>query len=400
MIFLDKSISSRYTDHKKVYRLIREHGPVSKSKLVSISGHTLSTLNRIIYDLINAGFINTTETGESTGGRKPQLFSLNPNAGYMIGVDIARMYTRVALMDLNCIVLKSEAFGMFKDSTPEKTVEKICTLISDFCSGIEHNKLLGIGVGTVGPIDRDKGIILTPVNFPNAEWENIRIKDMLQEKIKLMTLVENGVNAAALGEYLNGSGKGFSNVAYITAGIGLRLGLVANGKLVRSINNYRGGFGHLKVDNTGPRCYCGNVGCLETFISIPEILNRFKDEIGKGRSSSALQKVEFDISAINLDTFCDAVESQDSLANEILEAAAKYLSMGLLAIENIVAPELVILGGSLIKKCDLLYQLSVKMALEKMQKCSPSTIQFSKGTFGENAVVVGVGNLVLDYHLQ
>jgi len=74
----------------------------------------------------------------------------------MIGVDIARMYTRVALMDLNCTVLKSEAFGMFEDSTPEKTIDKICTLISDFCSGIEHDKLLGIGVGTVEPIDRDR----------------------------------------------------------------------------------------------------------------------------------------------------------------------------------------------------------------------------------------------------
>lgn len=400
MLFLGKSINNRYEDHKKVYRLIREHGPIAKSKLVSISGHTLSTLNRIIYDLINAGFINATETGESTGGRKPQLFSLNPNAGYVIGIDIARMYTRVALMDLNCIVLKSEAFGMFEDSTPEKTIDKICTLISDFCSGIDRDKLLGIGVGTVGPIDREKGIILTPANFPNAGWENIPIKNLLQEKTKLMTLIENGVNAAALGEYLNGSGKGFGNVAYITAGIGLRLGLVTNGKLVSNINNYRGGFGHLKVDNTGPSCYCGNVGCLETFFSISAILRRFKNEIEKGRSSSALQKVEFDISAINLDTFCDAVESLDPLANEILEAAAKYMSTGLLAIENIVAPELVILGGPLIKKCDLLYQRSVKMALESMQKCSPSIIQFSKGTFEENAVVVGVGNLVLDYYLQ
>ncbi|WP_010243438.1 ROK family transcriptional regulator [Acetivibrio cellulolyticus] len=400
MTISGNSLNLKYDEHKKIFNLIRYNDSVTKSKLVSLSGYKLSTLNRIINDLMSSGLVKIVDTGISTGGRKPLLYSIDLNAGYIIGVEITRMYTRLALMDMDCNILRAEAFGMFRDSTPEKTVKKISSLVSDFCKDIESSKILGIGIGAIGPLDHNKGVILNPANFPNDKWKNIPIKDMIEEHTKLPTLVENGVNAGAFGEYIKGSGKNFNNIAYITAGVGLRLGLVSNGKHVRNLNNYSGGFGHLKIDTAGPICYCGHSGCLETFVSVPAVLSAFKNEICKGRSSKALQKVEFDISAINLDTFLDAVESHDLLANEILENTASYMSKGLLAIENILAPDLIILGGPLFRKCDRLFHLTVNMTMKNIQKCSQPTIQFSKETLGENAVVTGVGGLLLDYYLK
>lgn len=385
---------------KEVYNYIRLNGPIAKTELQHITGYKLTTLVRAINWLVENKMIFGTNIGESTGGRKPVLYSINPHAAFIIGVDISRTYSKVALMDLECNVIKSQSFGMFIDSTPGSTIKRICILIEKLTAGIDKKKILGIGVGSVGPLNKDKGVILNPLNFPASGWENVPIKEELEKETGFLTIVENGANAAAYGEFKKGAGKGYNNLVYIIAGVGLRLGTVSNGELVKnpSVNEER--FGHVIVQVLGKKCSCGNKGCLEAYAAIPVILETFLEQVRKGKTSAAVESVDYDLSAVNFHFFCEAVKKGDELAVEVLNNAALYFSVGLTNLINILNPELIILGGPLAKKCDLFYSTSTALAIENVDKTSPCITKFHRGILGEEAVVIGCGNIVLDYYLQ
>lgn len=397
---IKSSQDKKNREHIIVYRTIREKQPVSKQQLKILTGLKLTTLVRIMNRLMEAGLISVKETGVSSGGRKPLLYSTNPLAGYVIGVNIARVYTRVALLDMDCNIIKQNTFGMFEGDTGENTLEKICLLIDSMCCGIDKKNILGIGVGSVGPIDRVKGIILNPPNFPAKGWVNVRVKEELEKRTGLTTILENGVNAAALAEYRSGYFKDYGSLVSIIAGIGLRLGIVANHRLMNNPYSRQGSFGHSIIEPNGKPCYCGNKGCLEAYASIPAIMNEFVSRMKAGAASSAAGIAGADPSGISFDAFCEAVDHNDPLAVEIAGNAADSFAMGLSNVINIVNPELVILGGPLIKRCTLFYSRSVEAVKDRFNNNYTYKTPISLGNLGDNAAVIGGGHLVLDYYLN
>ncbi|VBB09830.1 Hypothetical protein LUCI_5128 [Lucifera butyrica] len=394
---LKRPVTTAVRNCRTLYAYIREHEPVSKAKLREITDFKLSTLTRAMDRLIAAELIYAADIGESSGGRKPLLFRINPAAGYIVGVDISRTYTRVALMDLKLTILKSGTFGMFTENTPEETLNKIGRMIDEFTIGIDRKRLLGVGVGAVGPVDRERGIILNPVNFPAAGWENVSIKKILEEKTGLVTLVENGANAAVLGEYRQGCGRGLDNMAYIIAGVGVRLGVIANNKLV---NANEGSFGHTVIDREGRKCSCGGQGCVEAYISLKSVLTCFIDAIKQGRYSPLVERVDYDLTAITLDAVCTAAEEGDPLALEVLAEAAGHFAVAVANLANILNPRLIILGGLLVKKSRAFYETTVKLARERFCRINGIQLEFSRGTLGDDVIVTGAGSIVLDSYLH
>lgn len=397
---LKNSTGRKYKDFKNVFKLICSYGPLSKAQLIEISGMKLTTLNRAMSWLLESGMVIAMDIGESNGGRKPVLYGANPKAGYIVGIDISRTNTRIALMDVQHNILQTTVFAMFEDSGPDATFQKICDTLDDFYTTIEKEKVLGIGIGVIGPIDKEKGIIINPSNFSAAGWENVSITKRLESATGLKIIIEKSECAAVLGEYHAGFGRRYQSLAYIIAGVGVRLGRMMNGAIVNAPKNSEGEFGHTVVEQGGALCSCGNTGCLEAYASTHKLLEKFIGEMKKGRASKALTMVDYDLSAINLDIFYRAVGSEDELAVEIIRTAADYFSLAILNIINVIEPEVLILGGPLIKNCDLFYRLSTQGAREKLEKYATRHAIFSKGELQENAAVIGAGNLVLEYYLQ
>lgn len=380
---------------KKLYNCIYNNYPISKSKLKDISGFTLTTLNRAMDLLLNENLIYVSNIGDSNGGRKPSLYSINPASSYVIGIDISRTYTKVTLMDLELNILKSNTFGMFSQNTPEYTLNKIHDIINNFCKDFDKEKILGIGVGTVGPIDAKNGIILNPSNFPALGWQNVSITNYLKEKTGLITILESGANAAVLGEHIKGAGKNTANTAYINLGVGIRLGIIHDNKIFNSANE--GAFGHMIIAVDGKKCSCGKNGCLEAYVSIKSILHNFKEAAANGTPSKLVEEIQYDLSQINIDNFSNAVKNNDSLAVKTIDNAAKYLSTAIINLINILNSELIILGGPLINKCDALYTRTVA---ETCKNLASEKVSFSKGTLNSNAIVIGAASEILDYYLK
>ena len=126
--------NKKYNDHIQVLRAVYDNEPVTKLQLKKITGLKHSTLVRIVTWLLDIGIVSIVDTGESTGGRKPALYGICSKAYYVIGIDIARMYTKVALMDFRCNVLRYEVFGMFEEMTCGQTIDKVYSLLRQNCS--------------------------------------------------------------------------------------------------------------------------------------------------------------------------------------------------------------------------------------------------------------------------
>lgn len=373
---------------KQIYQYIHRQGSATRSRIEHHTGLTMSTLVRALSKLENSGLVYVSDTEDSDYGRKPRIYRVCPDAGFVIGLDISRTYTRVALMNLELHILQSSTFGMYVDNTPEDTINRIIRIINELIGSLDKDKILGIGLGVVGPFDAEKELILNPSNFYAAGWKNVPIKRILHNEFNLPVYMDDGANTAALGEYRKGCAISLRNIAYLISGVGLRLGVIANGKLLKHL----GSFAHTIVDMDGVPCSCGQKGCVINYISIDCLLKEYIEQIKSGRHSTTLEKIDFDLNAITFDHFCNAVQSGDHLAYEILRKSAGYLAPAINNVIQILNPDIIILGGPVFRKCPHLFTL----VYELLSANQSVTTIFSMGELGADAITIGAGSLVLE----
>jgi predicted NBD/HSP70 family sugar kinase len=381
-------------ESRSIYNLIQKRGPITKSEMLDITKMKLSTLNRIIEPLEKNGLINAHSIGESSGGRKPILYDVNTKLNYVIGVDISRTYSKVAVIDMKMNILAQSGFMMTDKHDPETTVERIADTINKLLKELPILKsdICGIGVGAVGPLDRQKGIIHNPGRFSSSQWVEVHLKELMEQKTGLPVIIDNGANAAVKAEYLYGWGKGLSNIAYFNLGAGIRTGVIASGKLVRSINDTEDAFGHMVVDIDGKLCSCGNYGCIESYVSIDSILDNFIAKV-KGGRETIISKA---INEINYDDICIAAENGDEISKEIIINSAIVMGTGLANFINLLNPSLVVLSGYMILQSKLFYDNCCKIALKKHYAKENQVIFKKGGYFQDNSIVVGGANLVIE----
>lgn len=380
---------------KAILGIILRKGPLTKSDIQHITKMKLSTLNRVMQPLETEGLIIESFTGESRGGRKPVLYDVNIQKYYLIGVDISRTYTQMAVTNLKTKILYQKQFTMAESSTPQDVINLISEFTNDVYRKLSISKdmTIGIGIGTVGPLDRKKGIILNPKNFSAPGWYDVKLKNMVEDRTGLPVSIDNGANTAVLAEYIYGAGKGFDNIAYINCGVGIRTGAIITGMIVRTTNNAEDAFGHMVIDVDGELCCCGNYGCIECYSSIPSIVRKFVSEIKKGRTT-VINKHLDELDYIDV---CQAAENNDQLAKEIIISAGTVFGVGLANYLNLLNPQVVILSGPLIKHSKLFFDICSKVALKKYYMKDESAIRFSRGGFfKDNAIVVGAAASVIE----
>lgn len=292
-------------------------------------------------------------------------------------------------------ILYKEMFYMDSACYPNETVRRINEIINKAYVNLSlsYIKLVGIGLGTVGPLDIKNGIMISPINFTASGWSNVPIKAMLEEKLKCHVVLENGVNAAVIGECFYGMGKGVKNIAYLNCGIGIRTGTVLSGNLIRTMNDEEDALGHMIVDIDGEQCKCGNHGCVESYSSINAIINKFTSEVKNGRYTA----INKQLVNIEYKDICIAAEKNDNLSKEIIMNSALVLGTGIVNYINLLNPGLVILSGPLIINSKLFYNECIKIVLKKLHPDRSKKIIFSRGGyFKEDAISIGAVALVIE----
>ncbi|HKL76535.1 MAG TPA: ROK family protein, partial [Halanaerobiales bacterium] len=209
---------------------------------------------------------------------------------------------------------------------------------------IKIEKIKSIGIGSPGPLNVEKGIIYESANLP---IKNMEIVDLIEKETGINTYLQNDANTAALGEKVFGVGKEADDLLYITISTGVGGGIIINGKIYYGHTGNAGEIGHMTVDPTGPQCGCGNYGCLESFSSGTAIKNMAKKAV-ENDESTLIKKLAKD-QKLSAKLAAKAAAKGDQKALDIFAKAGYYLGIGIANLVNIFNPEMIILGGGVLK---------------------------------------------------
>jgi glucokinase len=246
-----------------------------------------------------------------------------------------------------------------------------------------------IGVGCAGPVDLKAGLVFQPPNLPG--WTRVPLTDHLQRALGLPTVLENDANAAALGEFRYGAGKGARSIVYMTVSTGIGGGIILDGKVWHGVKDAAGEIGHITVCPDGPLCGCGNRGCLEAMSSGPSIARRAREIVASGRQTR--------LSAISKLAAADVVrlaQEGDAAAAEVWADAVKYLGIGVAAVITFLAPERVIIGGGVTKAGDSLF-LPLRERVRQHVKLIPvDSVPVLPAALGPDVGILGAAAVALD----
>ncbi|CAG9623313.1 ROK family transcriptional regulator [Sutcliffiella rhizosphaerae] len=375
---------------KLLYSLVRKHGPIKINTLTELTGFKHVTCARLLDELVEEGLIHDSGIGKSSGGRKPLMYVVKPDAYYLVGVEITSLFTTVLLLDLTLHIVGMEKLKMDTACTGEHTLNFITRCVDELLvkNNIQKEKLLGIGIGMLDTFDPEKGTIQDPQSFPALGW-NINIVEELERKNNTKVFLGNGTDLAALAEYRLNYWKETDNLIFVSSDIEIRCSAIFQGRLVR--NN--AAFGHTIIDIHGRRCTCGSYGCLQGYSSLTAIRNEVIRLLKRGKSS-ILQKEE--IEEIDFHHILHAIEHKDPLCLEVVKDAAYYFGIALSNLIFMMRPEIVVFGGTLVPK-PLFFEEAAKTAL---MRDTSRTVQINKSTSAYNIVAQGAGCMVLDYFTE
>ncbi len=218
----------------------------------------------------------------------------------------------------------------------------------------KRSDFLGVGIGSPGPLNREKGIVIVT---PNLGWKNFPLRDEISSRVGLEATLDNDANCATLGEFWCGAAVGGRNVIGMTLGTGIGGGLILEGKLYHGASDVAGEIGHTTIDSTGRRCKCGNYGCLEAYASGPAIAERAREALrGDEGESILVSMVDGDQRKITAQTVYEAAKRGDSVAREVVRETARFLGAGVANLLNIFNPDTVVLAGGVTQAGDALFQ--------------------------------------------
>ncbi|MDH5233937.1 MAG: ROK family protein [Gemmatimonadota bacterium] len=262
-------------------------------------------------------------------------------------------------------------------------------------TGAARERFLGVGIGSPGPLDRERGIVIVT---PNLGWRDFPLRDRVQDGVKLPATLDNDANCATLGEWWIGAAKGARHVVGLTIGTGIGGGLILDGKLYHGASDVAGEPGHATIDSTGRRCKCGNYGCLEAYASGPAIAERAREALAGGEPSILPQMVGGDLARITAATIYDAAQQLDALSVQVVRDTARFLGTGIANLLNIFNPEVVVLAGGVTQAGEALFEPLRAEVRRRAFKPAVDACRIVPGILEGNAGVVGAVGTFAQWH--
>lgn len=318
----------RELNRSAILALIWQRGPIARveiAKALVLSPATVTVLTR---DLVQEGLVREVAQAPSTGGRPAILLGLVAEAAHALGVKISshRLTAVRVSLDGEPIQLADRPFDASAPEAVDRLVDELASLAS---LGGGQSRLLGIGLGVPGTVDPRRG---GSVESPILGWRAIPLAARVQERLQLPVLVDNDVNTLAVSERLYGRGRTAEHSITVTIGLGVGLGIIIGGEIYRGGLGGAGEFGHVRVLENGPLCYCGGRGCLETLVSDAALT-------AAGHEAGILDEGD------GVDRLRELADGGGAEAREIYARAGRTLGRAVAGLVNVLNPQLVMVSG-------------------------------------------------------
>ncbi len=370
---------------------IRIKQAVSRADLSKETGLSPTAIGVIVSSLIEKEYIHEIGTGESNGGRKPVLLELKPDSYYSVGLDIEVDSIQYVLTDITGRLVH-EGSALLSENTAEAVIKasEACTRqIMAECS-IGQDRLLGVGISVPGMVD---SISHRVVLAPNLGWEDADPAGLLKERLGLPIYIENEAMSSAICENWIGACQVAGNFVCVNIKSGIGAGIFAGGRPYRGTGGTAGEVGHVVVDENGPKCGCGNYGCLETMASTGSIVEKARKMVRQGVVSN-LNHIE-NVDEISLDDIVGAARSGDAAAVNVLDEASRYLGIALSNLVNTLNPSRIVLGKDFTVYGDLVLGTLRSIIDTKALKRPASNVELIISEIGERASTLGAAIIPL-----
>lgn len=321
---------------------------------------SIPTVTKLVGELIDDGFVVDHGKQETNGGRRPNIYGLNENSGYFVGVDIKRFCVNIGLINFKGELIDSKMDIPFGMDHSHESFDKLCDIINDYLkiAVVPLEKILSIGINISGRVNTQSGH-----SYSFFYFDERPLTEIFEERFGVNVSIDNDSRAMAYGEYLKGSVKGEKNIIFINVGWGLGIGIIVNGQLYYGKSGFSGEFGHMTAFENEIMCHCGKKGCLETEASGSYIHRRFLEKIESGYSSSLSKKITKNEEII-LEDIINVALNEDILAIELIEEVGNTLGKHIAGLINLFNPELVVVGGTVSTAGDYLF-LPLRSAIKK-----------------------------------
>lgn len=374
---------------------IQKNGPITITSLMEITQTPRTTLNRSIKALLDNGLIKQEGLETSTGGRPSAIFSINEDGFYTVGIELSHANIHVLICDALLDPLWIADFAIMDKSTPDAVFSKVFAALESNLAEViaDRRRLLGIGIGSVGPLDLERGMMLNASSFPNPGWRNLNLRSLFEDRFHVPVYVSNGASAAAMCEYVRYVTSDVHSLVFFNVGVSLRGGVISSDTLLTGDGDREGAYGHLIIMPGGRSCYCGKHGCVEAYATAPAIVRAFKHEVRVGKASSLASSKSLD--KIQFTDICDAAKNNDGLCIEVLRNAASYMGLLIANIINVLNPQVIVLGGTVPDRCPDYFSWAVQTAEKMVYNSGQAKCQFTTPRMGHNTIAAGAAAMVL-----
>ncbi|RSL28901.1 ROK family transcriptional regulator [Salibacterium salarium] len=381
--------SPKFQGMKEIYRVIHQEQLITKAELLERTNMKQTTVVRHLEALKQYGLIRIASHDESSGGRPPALYAIEPEAAFIIGISLSRVETTITVVNMSFQLVTSETFQMTEKHTPSHTMSLLKNTIASLLEDhhIDINDILGIGIGTVGPLDRKKGIMY-PEGFVAPGWNKVSIVEEMKKAFHTDIFLENGANTAALYESLRYDG-GNKTILYCISGWGLRCGVLANGAIMQSRKGDASSFGEMIIDAPSNRTLASYISYhqiaaeVERMIKARELQTDFYPDLNDNKN---------EIMAYVL----DELKTGNVVIENMVLASAYYYGIGLANMVNVLHPEIVVLNSELINIYPAYYKKVIHTAEAFIFQKHQHELSFQLA--GNTEHPISIGACVLTFH--
>lgn len=309
-----------------------------------------------------------------------------------IGIDIGGTNIKLAVVSDRGRVLDRGIIETVVSEGPQAAFAKVHTAAAAL---VRDRSVAGVGVGCAGLIDVDRGVLRSSPNLKS--WEGAPLRRIARKYFDLPVTVDNDANSAAWGEVCAGGLRGASDLVFITLGTGVGGGIVTGGRLVRGVSNCGGELGHMTVDPAGPRCHCGNRGCLEAIVGSYGLVRRARALARERRGRYLSKWIERERRPLTPALIAEAARKGDGVARQVLREAAEALGTAIASLVNLFNPGAVVVGGGVARSFDLLAS-HVRRVVDRRAFPEPAAqVRIEASRLGNDASVIGAAMFARDH---
>jgi glucokinase-like ROK family protein len=374
----------------KVLKTLRDEGPLSRVELADRLGVSRTTMASEVARLSELGLAEGVGPAASRGGRRSTLVDLSSEVRF-VGIAIGATAMSVAVTDGRLTVLGQRYVDMDVRLGPEHVLATSLELTRKVLAEQGMDRPSGVGIGVPGPVDFHGGVPVSPPIMPG--WDGYPVRDAMARELGCPVLLDNDVNVMALGEQHSGVAKSARDFLFVKIGTGIGCGIVVHGHLYRGVDGCAGDIGHIRVEEFGPTCACGNTGCLEAFFGGAALA---RDALAAARSQrspvlAAMLAEKGELTAVDV---ASAVAQGDPHAVQMIRDGGHRVGWVLASLVSFFNPDLIVIGGRVARLGHPLLAEIRGVVYRRSLPLATGNLPVVLSEMGDDAGVVGAAALI------